>query len=303
MINERPSIMRAVFIFNDRAPKGRVFIEYCTKTTMTMKQKETVLITGATSGIGLELARLFAKDEYQLVIVARDEQQLTATAAMLKREYAAEVVTIAKDLFNPESGFELYEEVKAKRLTIDVLVNDAGQGQYGEFADTDVRRQLQIIQLNISSLVVLTHFYLQDMLARGTGKILNLSSIASKTPGPWQAVYHATKAFVQSFTEAVRSEVKDKGIVVTALLPGVTDTDFFNKADMNSSKAVQDKSKMADPADVAKDGYEALMRGDDKVVSGMGNKMQVAMGNIIPDDMMADQVGKKQEPVDKSSDK
>ena len=268
-----------------------------------MKQKETVLITGATSGIGLELARLFAKDEYQLVIVARDEEQLTATAAMLKREYGAEVVTIAKDLFNPESGFELYEEVKAKGLMIDVLVNDAGQGQYGEFADTDVRRQLQIIQLNISSLVVLTHSYLQDMLARGTGRILNLSSIASKTPGPWQAVYHATKAFVQSFTEAVRSEVKNKGIVVTALLPGVTDTDFFNKADMNNSKAVQDKSKMAHPADVAKDGYEALMRDDDKVVSGMGNKIQVAMGNIIPDDMMADQVGKKQEPVDKSSDK
>src|SRR3954471_4995299 len=129
-------------------------------------------------------------------------------------------------------------------------------------------RELAIIQLNISSLVVLTKQFLQDMLARGEGKILNLSSIASKMPGPWQSVYHGTKAFVQSFTEAIRSEVKDKGITVTALLPGTTDTDFFNKAHMLASKAVQDEDKLADPAVVAKDGYEALMAGKDMVISG-----------------------------------
>lgn len=122
-------------------------------------------------------------------------------------------------------------------------------------------------------MVVLTHYWLKEMVQRRNGKILNLSSIAGKIPGPWQAVYHGTKAFVQSFTEAIRSEVKDQGITVIALLPGVTDTDFFNKADMNASKQVQDKDAMADPAQVAKDGYKALLDGKDMVVSGFKNKL------------------------------
>jgi short-subunit dehydrogenase len=261
-----------------------------------MKGK-TVLITGGTSGIGLELAKLFAKDGYELIVVARDEGELAATAEILKKEHGATVTTIAKDLFEPDAAFELYDEVKAKGVTIDVLVNNAGQGVYGLFVDTDIERELEIIQLNISSLVGLTKPFLKDMVARGDGKILNVSSIASKVPGPWQSVYHGTKAFVQSFTEAIRSEVKDSGVTITALLPGVTDTDFFNKADMTESKAVQDKDAMADPADVAKDGYEALMSGKDMVVSGFNNKMQVAMGNILPDSTMADTVKEKQGPV------
>src|SRR5215217_6867115 len=171
---------------------------------------KTVLITGGTSGIGLELAKLFANDGYKIVVVARDEQELQNTASLLRQNYGVEVTTFSKDLFLPESGFELYEEVAAKGITVDVLVNDAGQGEYGLFADTDIRRQLNIIQLNVSSLVTLTHLWLKDFLSRGAGKILNLSSIASKSPGPWQAVYHGTKAFVQSFTEAIRSEVKEK---------------------------------------------------------------------------------------------
>ncbi|MCW3122640.1 MAG: Oxidoreductase [Flavipsychrobacter sp.] len=264
-----------------------------------MKQNKTVLITGATSGIGLELAKLFAKDNYNLIIVARSEQELAQTKTALGQLFTGNVIAIAKDLFRAEAAAELYAEVAQQRLKVDILVNNAGQGQYGEFVESDIERQLDIIQLNISSLVSLTYLYLKDFVARGEGKILNTSSIASKSPGPWQAVYHATKAFVQSFTEAIRSEVKDKGVTVTALLPGVTDTDFFNKADMNSSKAVQDKDKMADPADVAKDGYDALMNGDDMVVSGMSNKMQVAMGAITPDETMADVTNKKQEPVTK----
>ena len=148
------------------------------------------------------------------------------------------------------------------------------------------------------SLVTLTKFFVKDMVKRGSGKILNTSSIASKSPGPWQSVYHGTKAFVQSFTEALRYEVKDKGVVVTALLPGATDTDFFNKADMLDSKIMEDPDSLADPADVAKDGYEALMAGKDMVVSGFKNKIQVMMNNITPDDMAAANLGKKQEPMD-----
>lgn len=267
-----------------------------------MDKIQTALITGATSGIGYELAKLFAREDYQLVIVARDLQELEKTAMELRVISGKSVYPLAKDLFQQETAFEIYNEVKAVNLAIDVLVNNAGQGQYGEFADSDLRRQLAIIQLNICSLVSLTHLFLQDFLGQGAGKILNVSSIASKAPGPWQAVYHATKAFVQSFTEAVRSEVKDKGVTVTALLPGVTDTDFFNKADMTESKVVQDEDSMADPAKVAKDGYDALMRGDDMIVSGMSNKLTVGMASVMPDGMLAEQMKAKQEPVDKNQD-
>ncbi|RYF20404.1 MAG: SDR family oxidoreductase [Flavobacteriales bacterium] len=256
----------------------------------------TVLITGGTSGIGLELAKLFAADQYQLVLVARHQDKLTQTANMLQQEYNVKVTTIAKDLFNPESGFELYREVKEKGIEVNVVVNDAGQGLYGQFIETDIRRQLDIIQLNISSLVVITHQFLQDMMAKGSGKILNLSSIAGKIPGPWQAVYHGTKAFVQSFTEAIRSEVKDAGVTVTALLPGATDTDFFNKADMTQSKIVQEND-LDDAAKVAKDGYDALNNGDDMVVSGLKNKMQIAMNAVTSDETAADRMGKMQEPT------
>lgn len=259
--------------------------------------KKYALITGDTSGIGFELAKLFAKDGYNLVITARSEEELGTTSAELEREYNIEVVKIAKDLFDPENALDLYNEVIIKKIQIDALVNDAGQGQYGEFVETDIHRELKIIQLNISSVVVLTKLFLQDMVKRGDGKILNLSSVASKIPGPLQSVYHGTKAFVQSFTEAIRNEVKDSGVVVTALLPGATDTDFFNKADMEDSKIVEE-GKLADPAKVAKDGYDALMKDDDMVVSGFKNKVQVAMGNVMPDTLVAENVHKQQAPVD-----
>lgn len=254
------------------------------------------LITGATSGIGYELAKLFAADKYNLVIVARNEDDLETTATEL-RQNQVEVVTFSKDLFNRDEAFSLYEEVKQRGIQIDVLVNDAGQGVYGLFKDTDIREEIDIINLNISSLVILTKCFLQDMTMRGSGKILNLASIASKIPGPWQAVYHGTKAFVLSFSEAIRAELKDTDITITALMPGPTDTDFFNKADMEDSKAVQDKSALSDAADVAKDGYEALMAGKDKVISGLKNKLQVAMGNVTPDSMVAHQVYEQQKPA------
>jgi uncharacterized protein len=257
--------------------------------------KTYTLITGGTSGIGFELAKVFAYNGHNLIIVARDEKHLAQTARELK-PLGVEVITISKDLFTRESPFELYDDVKEKGFIVDILVNDAGQGQFGEFAQTDIYRELDIIQLNISSLVVLTKLFLQDMLERGSGRILNLSSIASKAPGPFQSVYHGTKAFVQSFTEAVRNEVKDTGVTLTALLPGATDTDFFNKAEMEESKIVQE-GKLDDPVKVAKDGYEALMRGDDMIISGLKNKLNVAMSNVMPDKVAAENMHKKQAPV------
>ncbi|MET1056586.1 MAG: SDR family oxidoreductase [Pedobacter sp.] len=255
------------------------------------------LITGATSGIGYELAKLFAQDGYNLVIVARDQAELDSKSAELEKS-GIRVITIAKDLFDPEEAFGLFADLQSQDIRIDVLVNNAGQGVYGEFEDTDIDRELDIIHLNISSLVVLTKLFLKEMTARNSGKILNTASIASKTPGPWQAVYHGTKAFVLSFTEAIREELRDTNITVTALMPGATDTDFFAKADMLDSKAVQDKDSLSDPADVAKDGYDALMAGKDKVISGFKNKVQVGMGSLTPDSLVAHQVYEQQKPKD-----
>ncbi len=262
-----------------------------------MVQEKFVLITGGTQGIGRELASLFAADGHNLILVARDQGQLDATASELHSS-GVQIVTISKDLFEPEAAFELYDEIRGMDLDVQILVNDAGQGLYGEFKDTDLRRELKIIQLNISSVVVLTKLFLRDMIAKGGGRILNLSSIASKTPGPWQSVYHGTKAFIQSFTEALRSEIKDHDIVVTALLPGATDTEFFNKAGMNESKMVQENS-LADPAKVAEDGYKALMNDESMVVSGLKNKLTVAMAAVTPDAKLADKMNKQQEPVNK----
>lgn len=262
-----------------------------------MAQNQYVLITGGSSGIGYELARLFAKDGYNLLLVARTEEELQQRCHELRTEFKVEATYIVKDLFEPEAPFALYEEVQRRGLWIDTLVNDAGQGQYGLFAESDIRRQLDIIQLNVSALTALTYLFLKDMIARNSGKILNLASIASQLPGPWQAVYHATKAYVLSFTEAIRSEAKDSAIHITALQPGATDTDFFNKAEMQDSKILD--QGLQDPAKVAKDGYEALMNNEHKVISGTKNKVMVGMSNITPENKVADMMNKMQEPKDK----
>ncbi len=261
-------------------------------------QTKYALVTGATSGIGYELAKIFAKENYNLVIVARDTEALDRIANEFKSEFNIDVVPLAKDLFRREGPFELYEEVKSRSIHIDVLVNDAGQGQYGEFIETDIYREIDIIQLNIVAYVVLTKLFLKDMVAAGGGKILNVSSIGAEMPGPLQSVYHATKAFVTSFTEAIRSENKDRNITITALEPGVTDTDFFRKANQENAKMVKE-GDLADPAKVARDGFDALMSGDDKVVSGLMNKAMVAGSNIMPDSAVANAMHKGMEPSDK----
>lgn len=256
------------------------------------------LITGGTSGIGYELAKLFCKDKYNLILVARDQQELDNKAQEL-RQTGVDVITVAKDLFNRDEAFSLCEEVGTMGIQVDVLVNDAGQGLYGLFKDTDIERELKIIDLNIGALTIITKHFLKEMISRNDGKILNLASIASKTPGPWQSVYHGTKAYVLSLTEAIREEIKDTNVTITALLPGATDTDFFNKAGMQDSKIVQDKDSLSDAADVARDGYEALMSGDDKVISGLKNKVMIGVSNVTPDSMVAHNMNEMQKPVDK----
>lgn len=263
-----------------------------------MANQQFALVTGASEGIGLELTRLLAADGYNLVIVSRRQNELDLLADQFKQEYGIEVIPIAKDLFLKESPFELYEETKNRGINIDILINNAGQGQYGEFIETDIYRELDIIQLNICSYVVLTKFYLKDMVARNEGRILNVSSIGGEMPGPLQAVYHATKAFVTSFSEAVRNEVKDTKVTITLLEPGVTDTDFFRKADQQEAKMVKEGSR-AEPAEVAKDGYEAMMSGRDKIISGLKNKAMVGASQIMPDPAVAETMHKMMNPSDK----
>jgi hypothetical protein len=260
--------------------------------------KKYALITGATSGIGYELAKLFAQNNYDLVLVARNHERLTEIAEEFHQQHQADVVPLAKDLFGSESAKEVYEEVQRRGIQINVLVNDAGQGQFGEFAETDLNREYDIIHLNILTPVTLTKFFLQDMVARKEGKILNVGSIAGETPGPLNSIYHGTKAFINSWSEAIRSEVKDKGVTVTLLLPGVTATDFANKADGENSGLFKYMDNL-DAAKVAKDGYNALMAGDDKIVSGLKYKAMVAMAHITPDHIVAEGMHKLQSPVNK----
>lgn len=262
---------------------------------MENTQKRYALITGASYGIGYELAKLFAADGYPLIIVSRDGQALEEKARELSSAHSVAVIPMMKDLFDPKAPQEIYDEVKAKGLTVDVLVNNAGQGQYGFFIETELQRHLEVIQLNVTSLVALTHLFLKDMVARNEGKILQVASIGAQLPAPLQAVYHATKAFVLSLSEALVNELKDSAVTITSLQPGVTDTDFFNKADFPEDLKILEKDKMADPAKVARDGYEALMKGDDKIVSGLKNKVMTAMSNVMPDSAITSQMRKMHE--------
>jgi short-subunit dehydrogenase len=265
-----------------------------------MEQKnEYALVTGATSGIGYELAKLLANDGYHLVIVGRSHDTLAQTASQLKK-YGVKIITMNKNLFYQDDIYSLYAELKLQNISPSILINDAGQGCYGKFQNTDLNKEVDIINLNIVSVVILTKLFIKDRIEKGSGKILNLASVASKSPGPWHAVYHGTKAFVLSWSEAIREELKDSGITVTALLPGPTDTDFFNKAMMNDSKIMEDKDNFSTPEEVALDGYEALMSGTDRIISGLKNKLTVAMNNLTSDSMAAHRMGEMQKPKSES---
>ncbi|GGG59062.1 SDR family NAD(P)-dependent oxidoreductase [Epilithonimonas arachidiradicis] len=260
-----------------------------------MKSKYA-LVTGATSGIGYELAKLLAQDGYNLVIVSRNHDELYRKEKEF-REYGVDVISMAKNLFQADDVYSLYADLTLNGISPEILVNDAGQGLYGKFQDTDIHREIDLINLNIVAVIILSKLFIKDRLEKGSGKILNLSSVASKSPGPWHSVYHGTKAFIQSWSEGIREELKDSGITVTALLPGPTDTDFFNKANMNQSKILKDRDDLANPADVAKDGYDAMMNGDDKIVSGLNNKLTVAMANMTTDSMAAYRMSEMQKPM------
>jgi short-subunit dehydrogenase len=258
---------------------------------MMETKNKTALITGASSGIGFQLARLFAKDHFNLVLVARNEINLTAVADQLKREGAGKITVIPKDLSVDGSAGEVYAQTKQLGIEVHVLVNDAGVGLHGFFAENDLQKELKLIHLNVVSMVHLTKLFLRDMLNRDGGKILQLASIASYEPTPLLAVYAATKAFILSFSDALANELENSGVTVTALIPAATNTDFFNKAGMTHTKAADD---LEDPAVVAKIGYEALMKGE-LHATAPGVKKEIMMSSILPNKKVASKARKPME--------
>jgi short-subunit dehydrogenase len=260
------------------------------------KQQPLALVTGASSGIGLELARCFAENGHDLVIVAEDRPGLEAAAVMLREAGGGRVDIVDADLSKLESARRVADQVRALGRDLDVLVNNAGVGVYGEFTETSLDEEVAMIQLNTIAFVQLTKLFAPAMVQRGSGRILMTASVASVTPTPMLTVYGATKAFVYEFSQALREELRDTGVTVTALMPGPTDTNFFERAHATDSKIVEEN--LADPAAVARAGYDALMKGEDKVIVPLKYRLMTNMNHVVPDPIVARVAHKKHERRD-----
>lgn len=255
--------------------------------------KPFAVVTGASSGIGYELAKQFAQNGYDLLV--------TATGATIKEAAQAfeslgtKVETVEADLATYDGVETLYEKILATGRPVDAIAINAGVGVGGEFTKTDLQAELNLIELNVTSTVHLAKRVVKDMVNRGSGKILFTSSIVSQMPSPFQSVYAASKAFVHSFSEAIRNELKDTGVTVTALMPGATETNFFHRAGLDDTKVGADKKD--DPAEVARQGFEALMaEKDSTLASSLKTKVQGAISSLLPDTVTAEMGRKLNEP-------
>lgn len=243
-------------------------------------QRKTALVTGATSGIGLALSKVFAHEGYNVVLVARDSERLLARAKEINLTCGVSVSVIAADLSLPTGPIEVCRELEYHGVAVDVLVNNAGAVLHGYFAATDWQEEMAMISLNVLALTRLTKLLLPDMLSRGEGKILNVASTAAFQPGPLMAVYFASKAYVRSFSEALREELRGSGITVTTLCPGPTRTKLFTRANMRPAQKLS--WPLQDPAAVARAGFDGLMRGKSVVIPGWWNKMSVLAVRCLP---------------------
>jgi len=251
-------------------------------------------VTGASSGIGFELAKVFGEEGFDLLIAAEDDE-LNEAARELSA-IAPSVEEVKVDLSRPEGVRHLYERIAEMARPVDALALNAGIGAGGDFAtETNLDKELTLIDLNVRSTVHLCKLVLADMVSRNQGRILITSSIASTMPGAYQAVYNASKSFDQSFALAIRNELKDTEVTVTSLMPGPTDTEFFERAGMEDTKVGAEQKD--DPADVARQGFEALMAGKERVVGGaLKNKVQAAASRLMPDKAKAEMHRKMAEP-------
>ena len=249
---------------------------------MARNTGRTALITGATSGIGYELARIFAGHGYGLVIVARDAERLARVKQELEGTFRVRVRDIPADLSLPQTPSKIVDTLAKENVPIDVLVNNAGFNEYGGFTQTRLEKEVQMIQTNIVSLTVLTKLLLPLMVERGHGRIMNVGSTGSFVPVPKNAVYAATKAYVLSFSDAIAEELRGTGITVTTLCPGATKTEFADRAGMGDVRLF--RYGTMDAASVARIGYRALIRGKRRVVAGLANKLMVFSMRFVPRD-------------------
>ncbi|MBI3313479.1 MAG: SDR family oxidoreductase [Candidatus Omnitrophica bacterium] len=233
------------------------------------QQGKTALVTGASGGIGYELAKLLAQDGYSLVLVARSREKLEQIARDLERAFSISIKIITKDLSQPQAAEEIFQELERESIPIDILINNAGFGHYGFFSEIDWKRQEEMIALNVTALAHLTQLFLSGMMQRKQGRILNVASTSAFQPGPLMAVYYATKAYVLSFSEAIANELKNTGVTVTCLCPGATSTDFQKNAVMGNNWLFKLNLMKADV--VARIGYQGLMKGKTLVIPGWTN--------------------------------
>ena len=244
---------------------------------------KTALITGATTGIGFEFAKLLAGDGYNLVLIARDEQKLRQIAADSQTKFNISVNIYPKDLSVTSDIENLVRQIREEVAPIDILVNNAGFAISGAFVETDLAREVEMIQLNVLSVVILTKLFAKEMAQRRHGKILNVASTAAFQPGPFMAIYYATKAFVLSFSEGLAEELKESGVTVTVLCPGPTATEFSKRAELEKSKLFKGGiMPVLDAATVAKIGYDGLIKGQRIVIPGLVNKIGVLAQRFTP---------------------
>ena len=253
------------------------------------------MVTGASSGIGFELARQFAEHGYDLLIAAEDDA-IEQAAADLRRDGGTQVIPVRADLATYDGVEQVYAAILQSGREVDAIALNAGRGIGGDFTrQTDLADELNVIDVNVTSTVHLAKRVLPGMVARDSGQVLFTSSIASTMPGTYQAVYNASKSFVQSFAEALRAELKETAVTVTSLMPGPTDTNFFHRAEMDDTKV--GAGKKDDPAVVAKQGFEAMVKDKEKVVAGSAKtKVQGAMSKVLPDRAKAEMHRKMAEP-------
>lgn len=243
--------------------------------------KKTVLVTGASSGLGYEFAKKFAKEGYNLIVVARNHNKLMQLKDILERKYQIQVVIITKDLAEKNAALDIYHEVSKKKIHVDILVNNAGFGDFIKYADSDWEKQYEMVQVNIVATIQLTRYFVKPMIRKGRGRILNVSSTAAFQPGPYYATYYASKAFLLSFTEAIAIELKGTGVKVMALCPGPMKTGFKDRADAENSKLFK-ILKLATPKEVAVYGYHSLMRNKVVSIHGLQNKLMVIGTKLAP---------------------
>jgi uncharacterized protein len=250
----------------------------------------TALITGASSGIGKDLVHLFAQDHHDLVLVARNREALEQLAATCRQQYGVAARVIAQDLLNADAPRQIYDAAIAGGPPVDFLVNNAGFGTHGPFVESDLARELELVQVNIAALIALTRLFLPAMIERQSGRIMNVSSMAAYVPGPYMSNYYASKAYVLSYSIALSYELRRTGVTVTVLCPGPTATDFQNRAGIAHARLFG--RNVMDSPTVARIGYQGMMRGKTIVVPGFKNRLSALFAPLAPRTLAARVAGK-----------